>query len=237
MSIYHLHIPRTAGIYIKNHVIPHLITSGVPHFVSNRTVIDVEKWRNSKFIGGHFGLAPLDYMDSETKTFTIIRNPVDRFISYFKYTTGLVRAGQEASDKLEKWLYGDQSSIQSNLQTKFLLGKTNINEFNKNFNYFQKNVDNAWYLEKFSGGVEKAISNLDNFYAYSLENLNLFKEDMNKALEKDFLFKPFKGVNDSANRSPEIGLSLTKKQIARIEELNEMDMILYEHVSKSKKRY
>ena len=237
MSIYHLHIPRTAGIYIKNHVLPHLITSGVPHFVSNRTVIDVEKWNSSKFIGGHFGLAPLDYMDSDTKTFTVIRNPVDRFISYFKYTTGLVRAGQEASDKLERWLYGDQSYTQSNLQTKFLLGKTNINEFNKNFNYFQKNVDNAWYLEEISGGVGKAISNLDKFYAYSLENLNLFKEDMNKALEKEFSFKPFKGFNDSANRSPEIGLSLTKKQIARIEELNEMDMILYEHVSKSKKRY
>lgn len=237
MSIYHLHIPRTAGIYIKNHVLPHLITSGVPHFVSNRTIIDVEKWNNSKFIGGHFGLSPLDYMDSDTKVFTVIRNPVDRFISYFKYTTGLVRAGQEASDKLERWLYGDQSNTQANLQTKFLLGKTNINEFNKNFNYFQKNVDNAWYLEEISGGVEKAISNLDKFYAYSLENLNLFKEDMNKALEKEFLFKPFKGVNDSANRSPEIGLSLTKKQIARIEELNEMDMILYEHVSKSKKRY
>jgi hypothetical protein len=218
-------------------VLPHLITSGVPHFVSNRTIIDVEKWNNSKFIGGHFGLSPLDYMDSDTKVFTVIRNPVDRFISYFKYTTGLVRAGQEASDKLERWLYGDQSNTQANLQTKFLLGKTNINEFNKNFNYFQKNVDNAWYLEEISGGVEKAISNLDKFYAYSLENLNLFKEDMNKALEKEFLFKPFKGVNDSANRSPEIGLSLTKKQIARIEELNEMDMILYEHVSKSKKRY
>jgi hypothetical protein len=62
VSIYHLHIPRTSGIYIKNNVIPHLISNGVEHFISNRSRIDVEKIKQSKFVGGHFGLMPLDYI-------------------------------------------------------------------------------------------------------------------------------------------------------------------------------
>lgn len=238
MSIYHLHIPRTAGIHIKNHVLPHLIVSGVPHFVSNRTFIDVEKIKDSKFVGGHFGLMPLDYMNKENLTiFTTIRNPVDRFISYFKYTTGIVRAGKEADEKLEEWLYGNQAEVQSNLQTKFLIGKTDINEFNKNFNYFQNTVNNGWYLKDINQDHNTAISNLKNINYYTLEDLNLFKEDMNKVLKKEFGFEAFKHRNDLSNRSPDIGIELNKKQINRIEELNKMDMEVYEYVSKNKKRY
>ena len=236
MSIYHLHIPRTAGIHIKNHVLPHLITGGVPHFVSNRTMIDQSVIGKSLFVGGHFGLMPLDYMN-KPDVFTIIRNPVDRFISYFKYTTGLIRAGKVAEDKLDNWLYGDQCEMQSNMQTKFLIGKTNIDQFNKNFNYLQHAVDSGWYLEGMDGGSNKAIDNLQNFYYYTLEDLNSFKEDMNKSLKNNFGFESFKHRNDAANKSPGLELNLTKNQINRIEELNQMDMEVYEYVSKNKKRY
>lgn len=236
MSIYHLHIPRTAGIYIKNHVLPHLITGGVPHFVSNRTIIDKPTLNKSLFVGGHFGLMPLDYM-TNPEIFTVMRNPIDRFISYFKYTTGIIRIGKEANEKLDDWLYGEQSEVQSNLQTKFLIGKTNIEEFNKNFNYFQNAVNSAWYLQEYEGGPGVAINNLNRFYYYTVEDLDLFKEDMNKALKKQFGFEAFKHRNDFSNRSPEMGLSLTKKQIDRIAELNWMDMEVYDYVSKNKKRY
>lgn len=236
MSIYHLHIPRTAGIHIKNHVLPHLITGGVSHFVSNRTIIEPSVINKSLFVGGHFGTMPLDYMDNP-EVFTIIRNPVDRFVSYFKYTTGLIRAGKESEEKLESWLYGEQSEMQSNLQTKFLIGKTNIDQFNKHFNYFQHTIDSGWYLEGMDGGSQKAIDNLQNFYYYTLEDISLFKEDLNKALKHNFGFESFKHRSDPANRSPGLELNLTKSQISKIEDLNKMDMEVYEYVSKNKKRY
>lgn len=235
MSIYHLHIPRTSGIYVKNNVLPHLITGGVPHFVSNRTFIDTNQIIRSEFVGGHFGLMPLDYMNNP-EVFSIIRNPVDRFISYFKYTTGRIRMGEEAEERKYNWLYGDGAEIQANSQSKFLTGKINIDKFNEGIYYLQENVKNHWFVENYSLKLDDVLANVDKFYCYSLDNLNLFLEDFNKALYKNFGFQTFK-YKDKANCSPEIGVDFSKKDIDRIIELNELDMQVYKYVQKSKKRY
>lgn len=235
MSIYHLHIPRTSGIYIKNNVLPHLIADGVPHFVSNRSKIDLGIIKNSKFVGGHFGTTPIEYMNSP-EVFSIIRNPVDRFISYFKYTTGLVRMGEEAEKKKYEWLYGKQSEMHSNSQSKFLTGKINIDYFNNNLNYMQEKVESGWFLENYNLNLDKILENVDKFYCYSLDNYEIFIDDFNKALMKNFGFNSFK-YKDPANLSPDIGIIFNKKDVERIIQLNELDIKVYEYVQKSKKRY
>ena len=235
MSIYYLHIPRTSGIYIRNNVVPHLISSGVPHFFSNRSEIHISNIENSKLVGGHFGNMPIPYMKNP-EVFTIVRNPIDRFISYFKYTTGLIRSKKEIEEKIESWLYGEQAEIQSNSQAKFLTGKMNIDKFNKNINFFQSSVNNNWFIENYSLDLNDIIDNINNFYCYSMDNHNLFLEDLNKALKKEFNFTTFYH-KDKANRSPEIEFSLNKKQVDRVLELNQIDMEIYEYVQKSKKRF
>lgn len=235
MSIYHLHIPRTSGIYVKQNVLPHLITNKVEHFVSNRTSIDKNKIKNSEFVGGHFGLMPLNYMQYP-ETFCIVRHPVERFISYFKYTSGFIRDKNKIYEKLENWLYGDQSDIQSNQQSKFLTGSINIEQFNKNINFFQHSVNNGWYLENYSLKTDDVLKNIDNFYCYTLENQDLFLEDLNKSLNKHFGFTTFKN-NYKANFSRNIDLKLSNKNFDRIIEMNKIDMEIYEYVQKSKKRY
>lgn len=235
MSIYHLHIPRTSGIYIKNNVIPHLISNGVEHFISNRNKIDVEKIKQSKFVGGHFGLMPLDYMESP-EIFTIVRDPVERFISYFKYTTGPKRAGKEAEEKLDRWLYGEECEMQSNLQSKFLTGKLNIEKFNQDILQFQNTVSSGWYLEGYKLDIKNVISSLEKMKAYTLEELDLFKIDLNKSLLKQFGFSTFKH-SDKANSSYDIGIKFDKRHINRIEEINLLDMEVYEYVQKIKKEY
>lgn len=235
MSIYHLHIPRTSGIYIKNNVLPHLISGGVSHFVSNRTQINPTTISNSEFVGGHFGLMPLDYMKNP-EVFSILRHPVDRFISYFKYTTGRIRMGEEAERKKHSWLYGEECLMQSNSQSKFLTGKINIEKFNNGIGYLQENVKQHWFIENYTLNLDSVLSNVDKIYCYSLENQNIFLEDLNKSLYKHFGFNTFK-YRDKANCSPEIGVTFSKKDIDRIVELNELDMQVYEYVQKSKKRY
>ena len=235
MSIYHLHIPRTSGIYVKQNILPHLITNKIKHFVSNRTFIDIKKIEESKFVGGHFGLMPLDYMN-DPEIFCIIRNPIERFISYFKYTSGFMKDKNQIYEKLENWLYGDQSKIQSNQQSKFLTGSINIEKFNENINFFQHSVNSGWYLENYSLKIDDILKNIDNFYCYTLENQNLFLEDLNKSLNKHFRFTTFKN-NYKANFSKNIDLKISNKNFDRIIEMNEIDMKVYEYVQKNKKRY
>lgn len=234
MSIYHLHIPRTAGIYLNNNVLPHLISGGVEHFASNRSIIDSEKIKNSRYVAGHFGLTPIELMNNPV-VFTVLRDPVERFISYFNYTTGIVKTKSEIYQKLDHWLYSDQSNIQSNLQSKFLTGYMNFNKFNENINMFQKAVFEGWFIENYSLDINTVKSNIDIFNCYTLDNHEKFKNDYNDILYKEFGFKTFKYA-DKANRSQNLGIEITKSQINRIKELNAIDMEAYEYVQKTQKR-
>lgn len=234
MSIYFLHIPRTAGIYLNNNVLPHLISGGVEHFVSNRTIVDTEKIKSSQYVSGHFGLTPIELMDDPT-VYTIIRNPVDRFISYFNYTTGLIRTKSEAHQKLDRWLDGEQSYIQANLQSKFLTGYMNFEKFNQGVTYFQDAVNNGWYIENYSLNINDIKSNIDIFNCYTLDNHEQFKKDFNRDLKKEFNFTTFK-YSDKANRSSDLGIEMTKTQMKKIEELNSIDMEAYEYVRKTEER-
>lgn len=235
MSIYHLHIPRTSGIYIKNNVLPHLISGGVEHFISNRTVIDPEKIKSSKFVGGHFGLMPLQYMDNPT-VFCMLRDPVERYISYFKYTTTYIKDHEEAVDKkINDWLYGQQAEVQANMQSKFLTGSMNITKFNYGVTMYQNAVSNGWFIEDYSLDIDKIKENIDKFNCYTLDNNEAFKNDLNLELEKEFGFNTFK-YDDKANESRDIGVVFTEDQIQRIKELNSIDMEIYNYVQETQKR-
>ena len=233
-SIYHLHIPRTATVYIKNNVLPHLISNGVEHFVSNRTKIDPHQIKKSQFVGGNFGLMPLDYMDNP-EVFAIVRDPVERFISYFNHTTRLNMRGRLAEEKLEKWLYGDQSEIQSNAQSKFLTGKMNIEKFNSCQGQ-EDAVSNQWFIEGYSLDLKDIISNVDKFKAYTLKEIDLFKLDMNRSLKNNFNFSTFKH-SDKANSSYDVGINFTKSHIEKIKDLNSIDLEVYEYVKQIKKKF
>lgn len=235
MSIYHLHIPRTSGVYIKYNVLPGLIANNIPHFVSNRTHIDINLIKNSKFVGGHFGLMPIEYMDNP-KVYTIFRDPVERFISYFNYTTGLIRIGEEAEKKKHDWLYGEQALVQANSQSKFITGSLNINNFNNNITNLQENVNNHWFLENYSLDLNNIYDNVNRFNCYTLDNLNSFIFDLNNELKNNFGFTSFKR-NYKANSHRDINIFFSNKDKERIIELNSIDMEVYDYVQKNQKRY
>jgi hypothetical protein len=126
--------------------------------------------------------------------------------------------------------------MQSNLQSKFLTGKLNIEKFNQDILQFQNTVSSGWYLEGYKLDIKNVISSLEKMKAYTLEELDLFKIDLNKSLLKQFGFSTFKH-SDKANSSYDIGIKFDKRHINRIEEINLLDMEVYEYVQKIKKEY
>lgn len=234
MSIYHLHIPRTSGVYIRNNIVPDLISKEIPHFASNRTKIDAEHISKSSFVIGHFGRMPLKYMDSP-KVFCLLRDPVERYISYFKYTTGYITSEKAAKENLENWLYGPQSVVQANLQSKFLTGSTNIEEFNRNLGNFDAYINNAWHLENCSLEIDYIKKIIENINIYTMENYENFKNDFNVEIEKQLGLKIFKH-KDKANESPSIKVQIDKAHIKRIKEINQIDYEVYDYVKSNEKR-
>ena len=234
MSMYHLHVPRTSGTYVKNNVLPHLITGGVEHFASNRSQIDLEQIKNSKFVIGHFGLMPIDYM-TDVDVFCILRDPVERFISDFKYTSKITERNGTAEEKLNHLLYENQSDLQSNIQSKFLSGRINVDKFNLDPARYIHSSRNGWFIENYSKDINVIKRNIDKINCYTMDNHSRFKSDFNKSLNKNFGFTTFKH-DDKANQSQDVGISLTKSQISRIEDLNRLDMEVYEYVRQTQKR-
>lgn len=234
MSIYHLHIPRTSGSYVRNNIVPSLITNSIQHFASNRTEIDIKHIQDSKFVSGHFGRMPLKYMDSP-KVFCIIRDPVERFISYFKYTTGYITSKEAAENNLNIWLYGEQSKRQSNLQSKFLTGEIDVSEFNKNIGNFDAFIDNEWHLKNYSLDIDKIKESINGMNVYTMENHDQFIFDINNELEKQFGFKSFK-YNDKSNCSPDVKVNISEDHLKRIRELNLIDYEVYDYVRSIEKK-
>lgn len=177
---------------------------------------------------------PLKYMDSP-KVFCLLRDPIDRYISYFKYTTGYITSEKDAKNNLEHWLYGPQSETQSNLQSKFLTGSTNIEEFNKHLGNFDAYIDNAWHLEEFNLNIENIKNFIKEINIYTLENYDVFKKDFSEEVYDQFAIKPFK-YSDKVNESPKIKIDIDKAHLKRIRELNELDYEVYDYVKSIKKR-
>lgn len=226
-SIYHLHIPRTSGVFIRDSIIPNLLSKNVPIFASNREKIYPDLIKKCKFVSSHMGIYPIDIMDNPS-VFCIVREPVSRWISYFKYTTGIARTKEEISEKLDRWLYGDQAEVQSNMQSKMLTGKINIDKFNNDVLSLKNKVGNGWFIEDYSLDLKEIKNNVDKYNCFTLENQKEFINLLNIELKNNFgiIIKNNYIVNQSRN----IDLTISQNQIKRIKELNSIDMEIYNYV-------
>lgn len=223
MTIYHLHIPRTSGVYVRTLLLKSRTTgeSVAGHY---RTVSESD-FAKAKTISGHYGLSPCPYAD---KTFAIVRRPEHLTFSYIKYLSLFNGLNAFTEDHLKRYLNEDKlrDSV-TNVVSKFLSLRLDLNLYNKNIMDLLHMANNSWYLEDVEYSDQTAIESIreNNIKIFHYESESLYKD-----------LTQFLGISvDSAavnkiNVSPEDKSDLYSKYYNDIITLNSSDNKLYERL-------
>jgi hypothetical protein len=224
-SIYHLHIPRTSGVFMRGHLLREF--QGKQNFSTHYKSIDSNYIKNCYFVTGHFGLYPIEFMNNPF-VFTTLRNPVDRFVSYFRYVHPLI-SKEDPNLAFDRWINDESIYVHhSNTQTKFLSNSIDIDRYNSSIKLDTRFVEN-WLIGK-DENINNAKHFLDNNTFFIMEDNNIYTELHTTLGIKDFPHR------SKVNGALDIGLEISKKQYARIEELNSLDLELYEYARSKKER-
>jgi hypothetical protein len=250
-SLYFLHITKTSGISLQSELKE--VFKGEKTFVNNIQYVNHEDMLNSKLISGHFAMHPfLLYKNNNKKLngVTIIRNPIDRAISYFvfKYNITDIMFGFKTkkltSKNFDNFL-SDEKNLNyiNNYQTKTM---TSDLDLSKSLEWSQKYIDSKISrLELISAQSLNYnfmdFKNSENLWKDSLINFNvigcvdkrdLFLEKTSEFLQKNNYNAKLKDIkkNESNFKVEEIKKILTADQIEKVISLNNYDFELYDFI-------
>ena len=220
MSTYHLHIPRTSGVYTRE-----MLPSGVQaasKVVGHRRTLSASAFEKADLISGHYGITPCRYVD---KTFTVIRDPNELTFSYIKYISLVKGPYAFNEDHLKKYLYEDslRNSV-TNVLSSFLSRDLDIFKYNSRIGNLPYLANNSWHLRPSEISVESAVQSIENY------NIKLFfygNENLTDAIA-EYLDIPANHIpRDKINISPYDVGNLYKKYFSEIEKANNIDNDLY----------
>lgn len=83
-KILHFHIPKTGGIAIRQYLIEQIGEQCVsPSVLGSRLSDALLRWHDMRAISGHFSLHQGDQLPIDRCNITVLRNPIDRFLSQY----------------------------------------------------------------------------------------------------------------------------------------------------------
>lgn len=105
-QLYFLHIPRTSGMSVKYSLMKSF--SNYPIYSNFIQHTDDDRMSGSRFISGHFARYPIELAKQNKQnllSYTVLRDPIDRYISQFLYTLTLSESHAHLSKKIKDQLY------------------------------------------------------------------------------------------------------------------------------------
>lgn len=256
-KLYHLHIPRTSGTGIlyamhksfyvdrrnKGIETNRKETPGIFEFV-----YDHEKMGDWPVVSGHFAINPILVNGGSLETFSIVRNPVDHFVSVAAYRAMSSRK-EFSNSVLDRFLEGRHEttfgcklfSSSGNLQAKMLtcriVGIDETLELTESDKSKFPGSGGAWFVESdFPKSEKELIDRVSQIKMFQITQ----REKINNYLKYQFKYKfnvEFLGISpDKTNSSVRNGVTPSPSQEKEILERNSMDLILYEHVCSGESR-
>lgn len=215
-SIYHFHIPKTAGRYIQNSLIFSLNIACKRNDINTRNTL----------ITSHSGWG---LVNEDQYVFTFIREPVRRTISHVMFYNPFFRQEtiEETKQVVMDYLKSEETEFLHNYQSKFI---TSIdidmeNKFHKTFDY------NLSLLEERLARFNKVIKseNINDQTLADIYNECCFKLGMSHEIVDKVPYSVPDTIyfNDISGQVLE---SLTEEEKLYIESLNEVDIRLYNSI-------
>jgi hypothetical protein len=221
--VYHLHIPRTSGVLIrevlKNQNPESKIVSG------HRNKISLSEFESANFISGHYGTSPIKYSQ---KTFAIIREPIERTFSCLKYIWSHFYSNIPMSNFFDLYLSDEKlSDSVSNQQSKFLTGPLDIDNYNSNIHNLKDMVESNWFIKSNVKSLNEVVSSIEinNVQIFDYARGDTYYE-LSKLIGLDYNKTLFE---NKINVSPFIIKDLHSIYYDKIVKLNNLDLELYEY--------
>lgn len=218
MKIYHLHLPRTSGVFVRNQLnLPNSI-------VGHRSTINPEDFKTVDYAFGHYGSYPIQYADY---SFCIFRNPVERTISYFKYIKQHYYPGFNVLELIDFYVSDFKLyNMVDNLSNKFLTGVVDFDLYNRDIRYPRMLVENGWHLSGYCTDAKSAISQIES----SGIDILYYGKDLYDRISDIYKVKITSSQGLNVNKS--MDYYIPNSYYKMLESLNEIDMEIYEYFKK-----
>lgn len=220
MSTYHLHIPRTSGVYTREMILTNMQAGS--KVVGHRRTLSIDAFRKADLISGHYGVTPCDYVD---RTFTVIRDPNELTFSYIKYISLVQGPNAFTEDHLRKYLYEEtlRESV-TNVMSSFLSRRLDLSNYNSRIGNLPHLANNSWSLEPLEYSVDSALASIEKY------NIKLFfygTHDLTGVIAEYLGVSATSIPRDKINRSPSDVTNLYERYFSEIKEANNIDNDLY----------
>ncbi len=253
MNIVFLHIPKTAGQSVHHYLVTNfdekvIFPARVNSQILNYTIGEIKKY---KIFSGHFDLSFLDIVDQPKFTFTILRNPKDRILSYYFYIRNEAKklTKQELNSPERQ---GMKAALELSPDEYFCDENLNIRQFIDNhydnfymYYFAMRSYQGKSFAEQLiklnildiNNVYEKAIDSLKQLSAvYDIRNWNDLTDDLKKILpnknlidlEDNIHINKGDGKNNDERIKELMLLGATEKTLNRIDEFCKYDNFIYE---------
>lgn len=213
MSIYHLHIPRTGGVFIREKIIKQLDNI----FSGHRDALP-SSFSGYDHVSGHFATTPIADVDY---SFAVVREPISLTFSYINYMRDLFYPNWSFDDLFYFYLETNRLDSFVNINTKFLTGVTDVYLYNKNIEDLRDVAESAWYVKNYALEATTAV----DIIASNKTNI-IFFEDRDKINIVCNIYG-VKAENKKLNTSSSITPEVFSRHYKTIKDLNELDIATY----------
>ena len=259
-QLYFLHIPKTAGRFVKENIKATLAKHSIDNYTNTHYPHNVDL-NEQVYIAGHFGTYPIDIV-KDIDVACIVRNPIDARLSYFNFIYEPQFAGQKEYDaipdyidKLRYYLFSDPNSASHiNYQARFICNPTDSRLFNaskflredeeilEKEGKFKDGKVFTWFVDNDKTSFEFAKKQIDSFKIIGIvDNIDKFMS------KKQKWFKDNYNVNIIWNKDNRINSSevkymgvdyttqklkemLTEEEKQSILDQNNIDYAIYNYV-------